>query len=85
MYSNCKKLKKLQVNSLYNIEKWIMKDCNCAKCQETNQNMIIDISKIKLKQHPKMNHESLLLTNKMIIKIQLEITKCKCLLKHGII
>jgi hypothetical protein len=63
------------MSSLNLIEKWIINDCNCKECIEKTKNLKRDISKIKIKRHPKSLQHNLLLTSKMIIKIQLEITK----------
>ena len=75
MYTKCTRLPKISFNSIANIEKWIHKSCNCHECQAADVNLEEYISNVTITRHPKLTHQTLLLTSKMIIKIQLEITK----------
>jgi len=75
MYSDCIRLQKLSCDSLTNIEKWLQNPCQCQKCQIAETILDKHISNMTITRHPKFTHENLLLTSKMIIKIQLETMK----------
>jgi hypothetical protein len=70
----CKKFKKININEIKSIEKWILDDCYCNICN--NDTYINDMLRsIKIKKENNFQLEELTLTSKMIIKIQTEIVK----------
>ena len=79
MYSKCQRLSNLSLNSISSIEKWVNTTCTCHHCQETIHNLENSIENTTITRHSKFIHNNLLLTNKMIIKINLEIEKQKLL------
>tara|TARA_Y100000389_G_C17066784_1_gene319983 strand:- start:118 stop:363 length:246 start_codon:yes stop_codon:yes gene_type:complete len=69
----CKKNKNIDTTQIYKIERWILNDCSCNKCKNiTIENIISDI---KIHKEPNIQLSELMLTSKMIIKIQTEIAK----------
>ena len=79
MYSKCQRLSNLSLNSISSIEKWVNTICTCQHCQETSHHLENIIANTTITRHSKFIHNNLLLTNKMIIKINIEIEKQKLL------
>jgi hypothetical protein len=70
----CKKFKKININRIESIEKWILDDCHCGACNK-DEYITKLLQSIKIKKEDNIQLEELTLTSKMIIKIQTEITK----------
>ena len=79
MYVKCCKMDNLSCDSIVKIEKWINKHCMCTECQSAFNNLNKHIRNITIERHPKFTYNNLFLTSKMLIKIDLEITKQKIL------
>ena len=75
MSSNCIKLKNNTLQSMSGLEKWLLKSCNCSKCLKEHTDLDKIIYNIMINKHPKISHNNLTLTSKMIIKIQVELAK----------
>ena len=70
----CKKFKKIHINKIESIEKWILNNCHCGVCNKDDYITEL-LQSIKIKKEGNIQLEELTLTSKMIIKIQTEIVK----------
>jgi len=71
----CEKLKNINLKEYSSIKKWLLFNCMCKNCKINKLFINNKISKLKIKKYTKTYNKKLILTNKMIIKIQIEIKK----------
>lgn len=75
MFSNCVKLKNRTLDNVSSLEKWLFKKCTCSGCKKSYNHINNIIDNTTIEKNNTLIHDNLLLTSKMIIKIQTEIAK----------